>query len=224
MSTNNSSEVIFLLSPGELQFFNVSLPIISIVGLFINVVVIWVIVTDRGMRQTTASIYIVNLAVADILVLIVGVPLWIYQLVSKNAEDWSCQLTFGLSYVTSVVSVLTLAIISYDRFHCVMQPFSQDSGKRLAYKVVSISWLVGSFLAIPFFVGYKAQHHEVTFQISAFCVYTRFFRQEVMITDLIIIVLLIIISTYFYYKLCRVARAQAALIKKDLKLLRVNVI
>uniref|UniRef100_A0A7M5X685 G-protein coupled receptors family 1 profile domain-containing protein n=2 Tax=Clytia hemisphaerica TaxID=252671 RepID=A0A7M5X685_9CNID len=104
-----------------------------------------------------------------------------------------------------------------------MQPFSQDSGKRLAYKVVSISWLVGSFLAIPFFVGYKAQHHEVTFQISAFCVYTRFFRQEVMITDLIIIVLLIIISTYFYYKLCRVARAQAALIKKDLNVMkRVN--
>ena len=211
--------MVLLLSSSELQFFNIVLPIISIVGLFINIAVIAVILTDREMRQTTASIYIVNLAVSDILVLIVGVPLWIYQLVSKNSADWSCQLTFGLSYVTSVVSVITLAIISYDRYRCVMQPFNQETGKSFAVKVVSTCWLVGTVLAVPFFSGYKASHHVVTFQISAFCVYTRFFRQEFMVGKLIVIVILIILSTYFYYKLCRVARAQAALIKKDMEVM-----
>ena len=218
-SVNNSSTIVLLLSSNELQFFNIVLPIISIVGLFINIAVIAVILTDREMRQTTASIYIVNLAVSDILVLVVGVPLWIYQLVSKNSADWSCQLTFGLSYVTSVVSVITLAIISYDRYRCVMQPFNQETGKSFAVKVVSTCWLVGTVLAAPFFSGYKASHHDVTFQISAFCVYTRFFRQEFMVAKLIVIVILIILSTYFYYRLCRVARAQAALIKKDMEVM-----
>ena len=208
-----------LLNSGELQFFNIVLPIISIVGLFINIAVIAIILTDREMRRTTASIYIVNLAVADILVLVIGVPLWIYQLVSKNSEDWSCQLTFGLSYSTSVVSVITLAIISYDRYRCVMKPFNQETGKRFAIKVVFSCWLVGTVLAVPFFSGYKASHHTVTFQISAFCVYTRFFRQEVMVGKLIVIVILIILSTYFYFRLCRVAKVQAVLIKRDMDIM-----
>lgn len=200
-TTNTTTPTVLLLSSFELEFFNIVLPIISIVGLIINIIVIYVIMTDRKMRQTTASIYIVNLAIADILVLVIGVPLWIYQLVSKNSADWSCQLTFGLSYLTSVVSVITLAVISYDRYRCVVRPFDQETEKSFAMKVVSICWFVVFLLASPFFAGYKAKHHEVTFQISAFCVYTRFFRQEIMVAMLIVIMLLITLSTFFYYQL-----------------------
>eukprot|EP00794_Sanderia_malayensis_P009875 gene9875-10885_t len=210
-----NSTVIPLLTNAELMAFNIMLPIISLVGFITNAVVIISVIRYRSLREVPAHLFVVNLAVADIIVLAVSVPLWIVQLVLADKATvsqgmTSCQITFGLTVFSSILSIFTLGLISYDRYKAVTKPFQyhQIMSPRTTCIAVILLWLVSVVFSLPSFIGWKADT-DINASFVAYCVYTSVFRQEYLLVTFSIAALTIVSNVFIYTKLLRVARRHA---------------
>jgi allatostatin receptor len=109
-------------------FVPLAFGLIVLIGIFGNALVIIVVATNSQMRSTT-NMLILNLAVADLLFIILCVPFtatdyilnfWPFGLV------W-CQTVQYLIYATSYVSIYTLILMSIDRFMAVVFPVSNGN-------------------------------------------------------------------------------------------------
>ena len=103
----------------------VAFGLIALVGIFGNALVIIVVSTNTQMRSTT-NILILNLAVADLLFIILCVP---FTATDYILNSWPfgliwCQTVQYLIYFTSYVSIYTIFLMSIDRFMAVVFPVS----------------------------------------------------------------------------------------------------
>ena len=106
----------------------VAFGLIALVGIFGNALVIIVVSTNTQMRSTT-NILILNLAVADLLFIILCVP---FTATDYILNSWPfgliwCQTVQYLIYFTSYVSIYTIFLMSIDRFMAVVFPVSTMS-------------------------------------------------------------------------------------------------
>jgi len=110
---------------GELLFHNIMYKVVVPVmfGLIIgvgvigNALVVYVTVACSAMR-TTVNLLLLNLAVSDILFLVVAVPFIAYHYAADNwlIGDVACKLAHFVLYVTVYVTVYTLVAIAVVRF------------------------------------------------------------------------------------------------------------
>ena len=120
------------LSEGDLLFYyylwTVFTPsvfgVITVVGTIGNLLVIYVIVTQRGMR-TANNILLLNLAAADIAFLVICVPFTAYMYYGDGwvFGDSFCKMMPYSIYVTIYVTVYTLVAISSLRFVAIVCRF-----------------------------------------------------------------------------------------------------
>ena len=91
--------------------------VITVVGTVGNLLVIYVIVTQRGMR-TVNNLLLLNLAAADIAFLVICVPFNAYKYYADAwvFGDMFCKMAQYSLYVTAYVTVYTLVAISALRF------------------------------------------------------------------------------------------------------------
>ena len=61
-------------STGAVVTLSILFCVIGFLGLFGNFLVIWVVLTDRKMRNSTTNMFITNLAFADFLIMLFGIP------------------------------------------------------------------------------------------------------------------------------------------------------
>ena len=61
-------------SPTALVLLSILFCIVGFVGLTGNFLVIWVVLTDKKMRNSVTNLFIVNLAIADFLIMLFGIP------------------------------------------------------------------------------------------------------------------------------------------------------
>lgn len=200
------------LTAYQVTIYNILLPIIATIGLIANVVVILGIIFKKNLRRNIASIFIVNLAFADILVLVFSVPMWIYnfQTVDNSNDMITCQMTFGINFTVSAISLLTLAAISYDRWFAVTKPFQYHMimTKKRAFIIVSGLWVFSLTVSMPYLIGIKASQ-SLSVSVIQYCVYTRVFKVEWMLVGFAIGAIIIVMNTVLYLKLLKVARQQA---------------
>ena len=88
-----------------------------IVGVTGNIIVISVLAGDKKTRSNT-SIFLVSLAVADILLLIICAPLDVahYFVIQWDREGTVCKLAAYTECVLAFASVLNLVAVSFERF------------------------------------------------------------------------------------------------------------
>uniref|UniRef100_A0A183BQM1 G_PROTEIN_RECEP_F1_2 domain-containing protein n=1 Tax=Globodera pallida TaxID=36090 RepID=A0A183BQM1_GLOPA len=105
--------------------------LITVIGLVGNVLVLTVIALNKQMHEST-SLFICNLALADLLFLAFCVPLTAFSYLSNSwpFPDQLCYVTVTLQYVTCHVSVWTLVLLAHDRFVSITSPLSNRSLKR----------------------------------------------------------------------------------------------
>ncbi|XP_038662687.1 leukotriene B4 receptor 1-like [Scyliorhinus canicula] len=120
------------------------------VGIPGNSFVIWVILLRMKQRSLTV-VLILNLAVADLVVLIT-LPLWIYSI----SNSWvfgaaSCKILTSLIYCNLYGSVFFITLMSIDRYLAVIYPFASLQWRRKEYvcKAVVIAWLLAFLFAVP---------------------------------------------------------------------------
>ncbi|XP_061589310.1 proteinase-activated receptor 2-like [Cololabis saira] len=136
----------------------VFLPIIYIivfaVGLPTNILAIWVFLF-RSKKKHPSSIYMANLALADLL-FIVWVPLKIAY--HFNGNNWIygeplCKVLVAFFYGNMYCSIAFIACISVQRYWAVVHPLSQrQRDNRLAILVSITVWLVVWLVTVPLYL------------------------------------------------------------------------
>ncbi|XP_074505886.1 C-C chemokine receptor type 9a [Sebastes fasciatus] len=127
---------------------------IAVVGGAGNLAVVWIYLNFRRRLKTMTDVYLLNLAVADLLFL-VTLPLWAAE---ASHGCWSfgstlCKLNSALYKVNLFSSMFLLTCISVDRYVVIVQTTkaqnSQVERRRCSRVVCVVVWLLALLLATP---------------------------------------------------------------------------
>ena len=91
--------------------------IIGFSGIVGNFLVIWVIVTDRKMRSSVTNLFILNLAAADLLIMLFGVPEIAQFMINKGwlMGPAMCKLERYVLVFSLYVSIMSLVSVCVER-------------------------------------------------------------------------------------------------------------
>lgn len=143
---------IFLVT--QLVSFAVIIPII-VVG---NFLICWIEFKRKTRRSS--SYFIINLALSDLSVGLISIPLDIAEQLSK---DWPffgfvCKLVYPFQTVVMAVSVITLLCMTVERYRAVVTPFKcKPSGRFIVKAIISI-WAMSFLLVTPYTLVLKMKN------------------------------------------------------------------
>nr|XP_021190838.2 orexin/Hypocretin receptor type 1 [Helicoverpa armigera] len=132
--------------------------IVFVIGLIGNALVCIAVYRNHSMRTVT-NYFIVNLAVADFMVILICLPptvLW------DVTQTWffgtaMCRIVLYFQSVSVTVSVLTLTFISVDRWYAICFPLKFKSTTGRAKTAILIIWLLSLLFNVPEFVVLQVQ-------------------------------------------------------------------
>uniref|UniRef100_A0A673CLT3 Neuromedin U receptor 3 n=2 Tax=Sphaeramia orbicularis TaxID=375764 RepID=A0A673CLT3_9TELE len=145
-----------ILGPKRSPFF---LPVttvyilIFVIGLSGNVLTCAVIAKHKKMRNPT-NLYLVSLAVSDLLVLLFGMPLEIYDLWQNYPfpfGEGGCYFKTFLFETVCFASILNVTALSVERYIAVVHPLKTRylSTNQHAKRVITVVWAASMICAIP---------------------------------------------------------------------------
>ncbi|KAF7638839.1 G_PROTEIN_RECEP_F1_2 domain-containing protein [Meloidogyne graminicola] len=118
---------------------------ITLTGLIGNLLVLIVIALNTQMHDST-SLFICNLALADLLFLAFCVPLTgiAYFFKYWPFSDFLCYITVSLQYITCYVSVWTLVLLAHDRYISISSSVTGRSIRRcrIVFYICTSVWLI----------------------------------------------------------------------------------
>ncbi|XP_067287570.1 neuromedin-U receptor 2 [Pseudorasbora parva] len=150
-------EVLFrLLGPRRSPFFfpvTFTYILIFITGVLGNLLTCTVITKDRKM-QTPSNLYLFSLAISDLLVLLFGMPLEIYELWQNYPFPFGesiCCFKIFLFETVCFASVLNVTVLSVERYIAVIYPLKTRYAitNKHAQRVIASVWALSLLCAIP---------------------------------------------------------------------------
>lgn len=146
--------------------------IIALVGLAGNLLVIIVVASNRQMRNTT-NVLIINLAVADLLFIVICVPFTAigYAIPVWPFGDGWCKIYQYVVHVTAYESVYTLVMMSFDRYLAVVHPVRSMTLRtgRNAIIVATVSWVLILGVNFPVIVEHRTVEYHFDGQQRSAC-------------------------------------------------------
>ena len=145
--------------------------VVAYVTLFIaacveNTIVIYLVRTNRYLKQSTFNYLIINMAVADLIdvcfatlvsVTFVFVGLqWIPGLVGKV----SCKLVYFIFVMSIGLSISTLIIMSVDRYMAIEHTMKKPMSLATAKRSIALSWIISAIVASPYL--YKMDTRKIS--------------------------------------------------------------
>jgi len=127
---------------------------VGFAGLIGNVLVIRIVHKTREMHTTT-NYLLANLAVSDVITILVGSLFYVSHLVgylSDGFGKFACKFTVLITIAMTVTS-FTLTVLAVERYHALLKPFStglrlkQDNIKR----AIALIWISSVLFCLPFF-------------------------------------------------------------------------
>lgn len=127
--------------------------LIFLTGLSGNLLTCAVVAKHKKMRNPT-NLYLVSLAVSDLLVLLFGMPLEIYDLWQNYPfpfGEGGCYFKTFLFETICFASILNVTALSVERYIAVVHPLKTRyiSTKQHAKRVITVVWVVSMICAIP---------------------------------------------------------------------------
>ncbi|KAI7794901.1 neuromedin-U receptor 2 [Triplophysa rosa] len=148
---------------------------IFVTGVVGNLLTCTVIVKDRKMR-TPSNLYLFSLAISDLLVLLFGMPLEIYELWQNYPFPFGesiCYFKVFLFEMVCFASVLNVTVLSVERYIAVVHPLKTRYAitNKHAQRVISGVWAMSLFCAIPNTSLHGLQYHYLPEKVleSATC-------------------------------------------------------
>ncbi|KTF79582.1 hypothetical protein cypCar_00026163 [Cyprinus carpio] len=148
--SNTTADIEAIMNKVSIVFLNV----IVLLGTTGNSLVIWV--AGFLMKPNVTNVWLVNLAVADLIFCLTRV---ISLISSLFFNHWPfglflCKFNGFFKYANMFCSVFLLAVISVDRALCVCHPvFTRERRTLCAARVVSVGvWIVAVIFSSPYFV------------------------------------------------------------------------
>jgi len=125
--------------------------IISSIG---NAVVIMVVSRKRRM-QTVTNWLIVNLAIADLAVTLICIPVEIPLILKRNVWLYGkefCRILYPLQTMTIYASVYTLVAMSLTRYWAIRHPFRRQMSTKQAKILICLLWVISFSFVIPYII------------------------------------------------------------------------
>lgn len=124
--------------------------IIFIVSMIGNGIVCYIVVSSPRMRTVT-NYFIMNLAIGDILITLLGAP---FTSVSYLQQYWPfgavlCPIVNYTQAISVFVSSYTMLAISVDRYMAIMWPLKPRISKRLSALIIFLIWLIAALTTLP---------------------------------------------------------------------------
>ncbi|KAF6215130.1 hypothetical protein GE061_009880 [Apolygus lucorum] len=143
--------------------------VVFVVGLVGNALVCIVVYRVSAMRTVT-NYFIVNLALADFLVILFCQPTTV---VWDTTETWMlgtvpCKLIVYFQTVSVAVSVLTLTFISLDRWYAICFPLKFNSTTARAKTAIIIIWIVALLCDIPELITLRTTQRHLNIETIVF--------------------------------------------------------
>ncbi|XP_038614709.1 neuropeptide FF receptor 2 [Tachyglossus aculeatus] len=123
-----------------------------------NVMVCFIVLKNKHM-YTVTNLFILNLAISDLLVGIFCMPI---TLLDNIIAGWPfgnpmCKISGMVQGISVVASVFTLVAIAVDRFQCVVYPFKPKLTVKMALVIVGAVWVLAVALMSPSAVMLRVQ-------------------------------------------------------------------
>ncbi|KAM3599770.1 uncharacterized protein V6R79_011209 [Siganus canaliculatus] len=140
----------YLHKPSVAAVFTVSYLLIFLVCMVGNGVVCFIVLRSKNMRSVT-NLFILNLAISDLLVGIFCMPT---TLVDNIITGWPfgsvvCKLSGMVQGISVSASVFTLVAIAVDRFRCIVYPFKQKLTIATSKLIIIIIWVLAVSIMCP---------------------------------------------------------------------------
>ncbi|XP_036379705.1 probable G-protein coupled receptor 83 [Megalops cyprinoides] len=128
----------------------VAYSIIIVISLFGNILVCQVVVKNKRMHSAT-SLFIANLAVADILITLLNTPFTLVRFVNSTwvFGKGMCHISRFAQYCSLHVSTLTLTAIALDRRQVILHPLKPRMSTTQGIIYVVVIWLMASCFSLP---------------------------------------------------------------------------
>ncbi|XP_022091148.1 somatostatin receptor type 5-like [Acanthaster planci] len=132
------------------------LSVLGLFGLVGNACMVYIILRHKHMR-TVPNVLILNLAVADLLYILVPTSFYVESLINNiwDLPEWVCKLESYVVHVAQYASVFALTVLSWDRHAAVTKVPLREAKFLRAIALVSIVWLTSGLLSIPALVFAK---------------------------------------------------------------------
>ncbi|XP_032873829.1 neuropeptide FF receptor 2 [Amblyraja radiata] len=130
--------------------FIISYLLIFLLCMLGNSLVCFIVMKNRHMRTVT-NLFILNLAISDLLVGIFCMPT---TLVDNILTGWPfgnfvCKMSGLIQGISVSASVFTLVAIAVDRFRCIVYPFKQKLNMTVAAIIISVIWVLAVSIMCP---------------------------------------------------------------------------
>ncbi|XP_021567906.1 neuropeptide FF receptor 1 [Carlito syrichta] len=133
-----------------------------------NALVCFIVLKNRHMRTVT-NMFILNLAVSDLLVGIFCMPT---TLVDNLITGWpfdnaTCKMSGLVQGMSVSASVFTLVAIAVERFRCIVHPFREKLTRRKALVTIAVIWALALLIMCPSAVTLTVTREEHHFMVDA---------------------------------------------------------
>lgn len=165
-SGSNKSEV-----PSGLPFHTIAITMIMyslifLIGFFGNALVIFVVCWNKSLQHNT-NYCLVNLSIADLLLIVVCMPSAIVDLYAKEVWYFGyllCKIIPWLEHTIAHASILTVVAISVERSLAIVFPLKAIrvfTSKRL-FLVVILIWIISMLFSLPIMTAtvYSIGYHK----------------------------------------------------------------
>nr|XP_033795621.1 neurotensin receptor type 2 [Geotrypetes seraphini] len=145
--------------------------LIFLVGIIGNVMTIYLVLKKQNMQnlQGTAHYHLVSLALSDILILLISIPIELYNFIWVHYPwvfgDLVCRSYYFLRDICSHATVLNIASLSCERYLAVCHPIraKRMMSKKRTKRLLSLIWMssVGFSLPMAFIMGVKHESRNL---------------------------------------------------------------
>lgn len=146
----SNNEVSFIVSDYVLLLFIILYGTVSLLSIVGNAVVIFVVLRRNTMRTVT-NVFIANLALADVSLGLFSVPFQFHTVILQRwvVADVMCKIAPFVKNLSVNVSILTLTVISIDRYIAVLYPLRAGFRRKIATCVLLGIWILSTLSAMP---------------------------------------------------------------------------
>lgn len=128
--------------------------LIAVVGFIANVLVLMAasqLCKHRTHRNTRSTYYIINLAIADLAIILVALPTdMVTHFTSWPFGEFSCKFLYPLRDVFVFVAIMTMTGLSIERYWVITGPFKTKPNPKHARVTIISIWVVGYlFVGLP---------------------------------------------------------------------------
>ncbi|XP_065361926.1 neuropeptide F receptor isoform X1 [Calliphora vicina] len=138
--------------------------VLIVVGSVGNILVVLAVVR-KPMMRTARNLFILNLAISDLLLCLVTMPLTLMEILSKYWPFGSCavlcKMIAMLQALSIFVSTISITAIAFDRYQVIVYPTRDNLQTCGAVSTLGVIWLLALLLASPLYIIKRLIHADI---------------------------------------------------------------